>query len=117
MKCINGWTKEKMKEQIRKKNNGKQAMRSLENGGTACVYETPDGNHCAVGCFIPEGHPGMRCTDSSNVLLAEHPDLLSVMPLDGDNLRAFQRQHDGVCPTNEIIHHRLFQWIDNNIKD
>ena len=53
-KTINGWTKDKMKAQVRAKNNGKRSLR--RSGG--CAYQVTDGNRCAAGCFIPDGHSG-----------------------------------------------------------
>lgn len=110
---INGWTKEKMKAQIRAKNNGKVA-----SNGKLCLYETPDGNHCAVGCFIPEGHQAMNATESVEWLLGYHEDLLKHMPLIKDGMYKLQVEHDKYTSTpTEDVRKVLCKWIDENVID
>ena len=48
-KCINGFTKEKMIQVI---NDNMLDHKSVDK--TKCLYRAPDGNKCAVGCFIPD---------------------------------------------------------------
>lgn len=52
-KCINGYTKDKMIEMIKTRMLDHRSMNSV---GTYCSYLAPDGNRCAVGVFIPDGH-------------------------------------------------------------
>lgn len=54
---INGWTKERVLEQVKKRNNGKPAIINDH-----CRYRTPEGNCCVAGCFIPDElyDPGME---------------------------------------------------------
>lgn len=82
---INGWTKKRMKAKIRLKNNGKKAR-----VGDRCLYETEDGNHCAAGCFIPDGHKAFDITLATAVIdpsasgltdRCGYTDLLKVFPL------------------------------------
>ena len=90
-KLVNGWTKEKVMEQVRKYNNGTQAVKD----GT-CLYNH-NSNRCAIGCFIPDGHPALGSRERVITLLSDYPDLISYMPFsDSDALRYFQRSHD-VC--------------------
>src|SRR5688500_14678992 len=88
---VNGWTKERMKQAIRERNNGKPAYVP----GIGCSYLTSDGNCCAVGCFIPQGHKGQgaNSTIAAN-LFVKYPDLRSLMPLSDYAMQDFQNYHD-----------------------
>lgn len=119
-KTMNGWTKERMIKQIMERNNGTRAVVNDEEGPPVCLYETEDGNHCAVGCFIPSGHPAMEFKDSVCFLLEAHQDLKSVLPLDLSGLKQFQQAHDlhdvrvmyGCDPRPDLI-----RWINENVED
>ena len=107
----NGFTKQSMKDLIKKYNNG---TRSMDAG--ACVYETEDlKNRCAVGCFIPDGHEALKYSGSGGALICEFPDLVNKMPLDGTGLQEFQDAHDNY--EGENLHRMLFNWIDERIRD
>lgn len=113
-KTANGWTKEKMKAQIRLKNNGTQAFASRACG---CVYRTETGNACAIGCFIPDDSLALNHLGTVKSLLVSHPDLKRLMPLAGGNaLSEFQEVHDSPRPTGSL-HEALFAWIDANVED
>lgn len=42
-----------------------------------CVYEDSDGNCCAIGLVLPEGHISRRLTGDFYSLVAEYPDLFA----------------------------------------
>lgn len=118
---INGWTKERMKQQIRERNNGKPAF-----NGFACVYLTDDNNCCAAGCFIPNGHEGQQRQGLIGGLLRDHPDLKDLMPLDADGMMAMQVAHDeqivetdtgSWAPKDIDMRVILCDWIDANCED
>lgn len=110
-KTANGWTKEKMKAQIRLKNNG---TRSSE--GSRCVYRTKDGSACAVGCFIPDGHEALDTIWPASTLVRTYPSLASLVPLTSlDGLNSLQCAHDRHIGLN--LHEALFSWIDENVED
>lgn len=44
-------------------------------GRAKCMYLTPDGNKCAVGLLIPDGHPAQHALDSVIHLAKRYPDL------------------------------------------
>jgi hypothetical protein len=115
-KTINGWTKEKMKEQIRKKNNGSRAWEEGKIGYmSGCRYRTPDNNHCAVGCFIPENHEALQYVGDSNWLLNHYPGLEFDMPLNKEALFTMQQIHDEAIGVN--VQEILCKWIDQNVVD
>jgi len=113
---INGWTKEKMKVAIRAGNNGKRAFDPQEH---VCRYLTPDGNRCAVGCFLPDGHPGQSYEGTTIGLLNEYPELKKKMPLSPEALRRLQKVHDSHISARDALDMRdvLCEWIDKNVED
>jgi hypothetical protein len=118
---INGWTKEKMKAQIRAKNNGKRSMlpQDVPHSGNGCVYETSDGNHCFAGCFIPEGHIGMHLIGGASFLVAKYQDLGAILPLSGREMQELQNVHDTwqQVPGGISLHEAADQWIDTNVTE
>jgi hypothetical protein len=113
--CINGFTKEKMKEVIRARNNGKKST-ALDNPDL-CLYQSAGGNHCAVGCFIPYGHKAMSFEGGVSSLFNRYPDLAAVMPLKSPDLQAMQRVHDTIADETTDMRDHLCQWIDKNVED
>src|SRR5271156_3153544 len=90
-KLANGWTKETVMAQIKKYNNGTKATR--ESG--SCTYLAKDGNRCAIGCFIPDGHKALL-DDGSAYHIVDYPELAKLMPFDDRCiLQVFQEIHDG----------------------
>lgn len=89
-KLNKGWTKKRMLETLLSRNNGTAAV----NDTGTCVYEAKDKNHCAVGCFIPEGHPAMATVATVKTLLWDYPELQDAMPLDAEGLSKLQQIHD-----------------------
>lgn len=115
--CVNGFTKEKMKEYVRKGNNGNRSMNAHESGsGLYCSYLAPDGNKCAIGCFIPDGHQVQKEFMDVRQVLRTYPDLQEYMPFDdSDILNDFQMIHDNSYPGK--VRENLFKWIDENVED
>lgn len=94
MQYANGYNKESVITQVKKYNNGKRASEYIEEV-PYCMYQTPEGNRCFIGCFIPEGHPALNAYGGIGIILSCHPDLRAYMPFSAmDDLNAFQRVHD-----------------------
>ncbi len=109
-----GWTKAKVFKKITAGNNG---IPCLDMDG-ACAYSDGDGNHCAIGCFIPKGHPGMEFEGPVDLLLKHHPDLKKYMPFRIQALAAFQAEHDAM--TTEFdgnVHSVLLKFLKTKVKD
>jgi hypothetical protein len=109
-------------ERIQRYNNGTRAVRrDFYSQEIGCVYQTADGNRCAIGCFIPDGHRALGF--SGNVVSfffeddSDHglfPDLLEHMPsTDTFWLGEFQRQHDN-GNDDGTLHHALHLWLSLN---
>ena len=121
-RTINGWTKAKMIETIRKNNNGTRAFDSVES---ECMYLTTDGNRCAVGCFIPDdflNDPPEHDEDpfmyvgAADGLLEKFPFLRKFMPVEVEALEFMQSVHDDFEGEGDI-RDRLTQWIEDNVED
>lgn len=85
MKLINGHTLESVRAALYKHNSGKKANVSVATPWgeeQECQYQAPDGNRCFVGCFIPDGHPGLRHKGGVESLLINYPELQERMPLE-----------------------------------
>ena len=83
-----------------------------------CFYLTKDGRKCAIGMFIPDGHPGQRDQCGVGYLLDKHSDLKSFMPSDDEELlRQFQRAHDCLLSVADPIDQQrqtLINWVHKN---
>lgn len=113
-KTQNGWTKAKMKNQIKKYNNGTCSYDPIQ---IMCYYKDPnENNRCAVGCFIPDGHEALSLEGNLTELLEKHPTLKKLMPLKEEALYYFQQTHDKEKDTDNM-HEILFKWIDENVED
>ena len=108
-KTINGYTKKQMIRFFKDYNTGKRCI--LDWGD--CLYSDGKGNHCAVGCFIPDDHPGMNFVGGVRHLLWEHPELESVMPLSTEGMLKLQMVHD-TCRGNTI--EAMVDWVDENVE-
>lgn len=116
-KVQNGWTKEQMKEAIRKFNKGR---RSSADDGAGCLYFSPDDNRCGVGCFLPEwcqdevarNHNNNHVADVVALRSGDGRCLRDALPLDIEGLVAIQRKHDR-CADSEDVREVLCNWIDN----
>ena len=114
---INGWTKQKILDVIRARPFEDRAM---DNDGN-CVYLAPDGNKCAVGLFIPDGHDGLTYKGSIYELLKACPDLYTYMPLNVGGMDTLQLTHDG---DNEVYEGSRFtckaamiDWVEKHVED
>lgn len=123
---INGWTKESMKEAIRKYNNGTRAVDPCTD---ICEYFSDGGNRCAVGCFIPEqfkeavrkaGGASAQNLLVYNSFVPESfvPGLIDHMPIDPEGLMEMQSIHDdfGDDPATDV-RDALDNWIDENVTE
>ena len=106
MAFANGWTKEKVREQVRKYNNGTQARNTP---GGFCQYQAADGNRCFIGAFLPEEHKGLLTQGAVVELLNTNPDLWSYVPFDDLRLLCqFQDIHD----QNDLTYGALNKFLD-----
>lgn len=112
--AINGWTVARMKAAIRAGNNGQPAV---EGRGGQCMYLTARGNRCAVGCFVPDGHPGQKMSGWVRTLLGAYPDLRGLMPLPDDAMHTLQETHDYHYKGSGDVRDALDAWIDANVVD
>lgn len=115
-KILNGWTKERMKETIRTKNTGVKA----DDSNGYCLYETEDGNHCAVGCFLPKNiidTPRWYNNLPLNSMMRAFPELEKTLPLDVAGMCEMQGIHDIAPDVSDDIHKRLSIWIDKNVTE
>lgn len=60
-----------------------------------CRYLTEVGTKCAIGRFIPDGHPAQLSMDPIEMLLRDYPELSKLFPGTPEFLGAVQRWHDG----------------------
>ncbi len=115
-KTINGWTKARMTAQIRLRNDG---TKSVDTRGR-CVYQSPTGNACAVGCFIPRGQywGGFDDGDMGVREVFLWQEMRLAMPLAVEGLTRMQSVHDNA--PSEIggdMRERLANWINENVED
>ena len=118
-KTINGWTKEKMKAQIRAKNDGsKSGSYEIGFGDFACKYRGDNSNACAVGCFILDEDYKSEFEGHSLQGLLEYEEFAQ-MPLDYFGLKEMQNEHDSAIkmPPDGNMRDLLCNWIDNNVLD
>ena len=100
-----------MKTAIAKGNKGRKAMNNEQ-----CQYLTEDGNKCAVGCFIPDGHRAQASLDSALRVVDSFADLEGLMPLESIGLYAMQRAHD-LSPDESDPRPVVYAWIDKHVED
>jgi len=77
----------------------RQGCRSYDENMRICRYKDNDGNKCAVGHLLPEGHPAFQETNGILPLLGRYPDLRELwntetIPGMSGFLSALQRAHD-----------------------
>lgn len=110
----NGWTKERMIQAILTRNNGKQCL----DGDDDCLYfNAATGNHCAVGCFIPDDeHPAMYELLRVHNLVERYPSLELVFPLSLEGMNALQECHDHYDSSVDM-HKLLTDWINKNVTE
>lgn len=125
-KPINGFTKAKILEVLKARPLNGPAM---GHEGIGCTYLAANGNKCAVGMFIPDGHRGQEYEGFVTGLLGLYPDLKSVMPLVVEGLATLQMCHDqetGVLDTYGREYTPQFKgnakaamidWVEKNVQD
>lgn len=68
----------------------------------ACLYLNANGDRCAIGCLIPDGHPGLGFRGAVFQLLDTYPDLRDQLGAkcgaDDEFLHGLQRLHDAHYP-------------------
>lgn len=113
-KVINGWTKEKMKEQIRLRNNGKKSL--MFKNGRICLYRSSEGNHCAAGCFIDDEFLTEGLIQQNGIASEMPLEILNKFPLEPDGMDKMQTIHDFA---NAEVNMRdvLCTWIDENVEE
>jgi hypothetical protein len=116
-KTINGFTKAKMIEMINNRMLDHRAVSRSPNGEViGCAYRDPkNGNRCAIGCFIPEGHESEKFGNGVASLLVHYPELKNLMPIQTMGLSNMQRVHDRCEIGNPKL--EVVQWIEANVQD
>jgi hypothetical protein len=52
-----------------------QKERAYDEKYGACSYLDSEGRKCAVGCLIPDGHPGQKFRGGVEMLFWKYPDI------------------------------------------
>lgn len=105
--CINGWTKRKMINHIKKNFKGK----SVDEFSGTCLYRGPNSKKCVVGIFIPDNlynnvmDNGLGLSTITNTI---------PMPLQHSGMANLQDCHDKSMPKNTL--NDILDWIDSNVK-
>ena len=111
----NGYTRETFLQKIRQYNDGTEARTILDVStllGT-CRYQAENGNRCAIGCFIPDGHDALNFYGDVSNLLENYPDLRDHMPFDSlTTLNSLQEVHDHQRGRPDNVHKRIDMWLD-----
>lgn len=124
-KPINGFTKQKIIDTIKAKIKGRPSYKTDKNTNRGtCLYEDYEGNRCAIGAFIPDGHEALSFIGGVDRLLSSdwYPDLYDYMPLETDALEGLQGVHDMCTPNNNKGKEinpvpKLIEWIEKYVKD
>lgn len=110
---INGFTKQAIKDHIRREFKGKAI------NGPYCQYLTQDGKKCAVGMFIPDGHVAQKTCANALALLDRYPELKEKMPLSRLAMHELQTAHDSLLSTQSFMGqlNTLLNWVDTYVAD
>lgn len=110
--CINGWTKEKMIEHIKKEFKGKSYKINQMN----CMYRGPDGKKCAVGMFIPDDAYNPNMEGKKAIFIEQYCpyNINSVMPLYLYQMAQLQIVHDHSNELNTLKD--MLNWIERNVR-
>jgi hypothetical protein len=114
-KPINFYTRAEIKAQIMERMLDHPSI-NFAQGHVQCAYKAPDGNHCAVGVFVPEGHPAETSLFNFDDTIEKYPDLRDRMSLPHEAMRELQELHDGTI-VGADPRLRLLAWIDAHVED
>lgn len=117
IKTINGWTKKKMLNHIKKNFAGKSLLkvRSLEHPEVDCAYRGADGAKCAIGMFIPDIlYRAEMEGKGAHVLCGMEPKLKSKLPLEPYALTYLQEVHDDSEPDETL--NSVMRWVETNVR-
>jgi len=123
-KTINGWTKKKVIKCIKKHVHG-----MAESGiGGECLYETSQGNRCAIGAFLDHNIHSEKIFSFfgpiTHVLL-QYPEIAKTLPFTLNALKQLQNIHDNWGGEGDIIYNNenynapedaLIAWVENNVE-
>lgn len=88
-----------------------------DTGSMTCVYLDPDtGGKCAIGMFIPDGHPAQNAVCDVGILSGDHPELEGIAwPKDPNPLK--NREHAGVALAAklQLVHDSELFWDRNGL--
>ncbi len=116
---INGFTKSSILKVLKSRKFNEPAVRAPDD--SSCVYLAPDGNKCAVGMFIPDGHAGQNLANTADELLVHYPDLVALMPFGPEGLVSLQTAHDVEASFNKKFEGNakaaMIDWVEKNVQD
>lgn len=119
-KCINGWTKAKMIEHIKKEFKGKSVYYQ-DDKWPVCSYHGTEGKKCAIGMFIPNEHYTNYMEGNSVLsLLQDFPYVIDLMPMDKVACNDFQGIHDK-CALDHVSDDdtlkKLIHFVETRVED
>lgn len=106
-------SKELIINTIKKDFKGKAYDRNIHQ----CVHLTDDGKKCALGLFIPDGHPAQREIEPADEILDQYEDLLDILPVKNINFWIkFQEEHDRLNSALPIEKQKnqLIDWVNDH---
>lgn len=81
-----------------------------------CRYITSNGDRCAIGCLIPDNHPGLHSNSSVYILPKMYPDLMKLWDIQRTSdlmfLCKLQEIHD--CSDPDDWEERLKQFAKSH---
>jgi hypothetical protein len=112
-----GWTKNSIIAQLILKNNGSRSGIQDLDGDFICRYRGPDGNACAIGCFLPDDLYS-RSMEGMNVRqlfkLLGGVDAITWMPLSVPAMEELQAVHD-YRGEGEALK-AMIDWVNENVE-
>lgn len=116
-KCVNGFTKAKMINRIKRDFKGKSLS------GMTCAYRGDGGKKCAAGLFIADedysssmDHTTLD-TDIISIV-SRYPKIKRSLPLTVESMREFQTIHDGLKASTSTVEEQkqvLIDWVKKNV--
>ncbi len=86
----------------------KQDKRAMEynsfTDSETCLYLDGDGNKCAIGCYIPDGHDGQEYRGGVQELLTQFPDLVPLFGLKTNKYDCFDGNDIDFLANLQVIH-------------